>query len=215
VNERRLQRRQRARHLQPRTRQKRLARRQPQTHQFGRRERPLADCAQISLRMRPQQHRFRRRPRHLRPRHRPMGRRAQHLHRTPELVHRERMLLRQRKRIVGMMKTAHRRTLPVCAPRANPRFRPCSTVDSPARPALSSRFYALRQRQRFFLIQTHTMAAKSTAKKSAAKAPASAKKSASKGIKYVYTWGDGKADGNGSMKALLGGKGANLAEMTR
>jgi len=59
------------------------------------------------------------------------------------------------------------------------------------------------------------MAAKSTAKKSAAKAPASAKKSASKGIKYVYTWGDGKADGNGSMKALLGGKGANLAEMTR
>ena len=36
---------------------------------------------------------------------------------------------------------------------------------------------------------------------------------ASKG-KYVYTFGNGKADGNGSMKALLGGKGANLAEMT-
>ena len=34
-------------------------------------------------------------------------------------------------------------------------------------------------------------------------------------VKYVYTWGDGKADGDGSMKALLGGKGANLAEMTR
>src|SRR6185312_5942289 len=33
--------------------------------------------------------------------------------------------------------------------------------------------------------------------------------------KYVYLWGAGKADGNGSMKALLGGKGANLAEMTR
>ena len=33
--------------------------------------------------------------------------------------------------------------------------------------------------------------------------------------KYVYTWGDGKADGNGKMKELLGGKGANLAEMTR
>ena len=33
--------------------------------------------------------------------------------------------------------------------------------------------------------------------------------------KYVYTWGNGKADGDGSMKALLGGKGANLAEMTR
>ena len=33
--------------------------------------------------------------------------------------------------------------------------------------------------------------------------------------KYVYTWGAGKADGDGSMKPLLGGKGANLAEMTR
>ncbi len=33
--------------------------------------------------------------------------------------------------------------------------------------------------------------------------------------KYVYTWGNNKADGNGSMKPLLGGKGANLAEMTR
>ncbi|MCS7063644.1 MAG: pyruvate, phosphate dikinase [Methylacidiphilales bacterium] len=36
-----------------------------------------------------------------------------------------------------------------------------------------------------------------------------------KAIKYVYSWGDGRADGDGSMKALLGGKGANLAEMTR
>jgi pyruvate,orthophosphate dikinase len=33
--------------------------------------------------------------------------------------------------------------------------------------------------------------------------------------KYVYTWGAGKADGDGKMKPLLGGKGANLAEMTR
>jgi pyruvate,orthophosphate dikinase len=38
---------------------------------------------------------------------------------------------------------------------------------------------------------------------------------AGKGPKYVYTWGAGKADGDGSQKALLGGKGANLAEMTR
>ncbi len=36
-----------------------------------------------------------------------------------------------------------------------------------------------------------------------------------KALKYVYTWGNKKADGDGSMKALLGGKGANLAEMTR
>ena len=34
-----------------------------------------------------------------------------------------------------------------------------------------------------------------------------------KSTKYVYFFGDGKADGNGSMKELLGGKGANLAEM--
>src|SRR5215217_6697681 len=33
--------------------------------------------------------------------------------------------------------------------------------------------------------------------------------------RYVYYFGDGKADGSGSMKALLGGKGANLHEMTR
>jgi pyruvate,orthophosphate dikinase len=37
----------------------------------------------------------------------------------------------------------------------------------------------------------------------------------SKTNKYVYTWGNKKADGDGSMKPLLGGKGANLAEMTR
>ena len=33
--------------------------------------------------------------------------------------------------------------------------------------------------------------------------------------RYVYYFGDGKADGAGGMKPLLGGKGANLAEMTR
>jgi len=54
------------------------------------------------------------------------------------------------------------------------------------------------------------------AKKSAAtKIPAAKKAATPKAIKYVYTWGAGKADGNGSMKPLLGGKGANLAEMTR
>jgi pyruvate, orthophosphate dikinase len=38
---------------------------------------------------------------------------------------------------------------------------------------------------------------------------------ASKATKYVYQFGNKKADGDGSMKPLLGGKGANLAEMTR
>ena len=33
--------------------------------------------------------------------------------------------------------------------------------------------------------------------------------------KIVYHFGGGTADGDGSMKALLGGKGANLAEMAR
>src|SRR5260370_11207137 len=32
--------------------------------------------------------------------------------------------------------------------------------------------------------------------------------------KYVYFFGQGKADGKSEMRALLGGKGANLAEMT-
>ena len=31
--------------------------------------------------------------------------------------------------------------------------------------------------------------------------------------KYVYTFGDGKAEGKADMRNLLGGKGANLAEM--
>src|SRR6202140_1135512 len=33
-------------------------------------------------------------------------------------------------------------------------------------------------------------------------------------IKYVYSFGGGKADGHGRMKDILGGKGAGLAEMT-
>ena len=34
------------------------------------------------------------------------------------------------------------------------------------------------------------------------------------GAKWVYTFGDGKAEGEAGMKNLLGGKGANLAEMS-
>src|SRR5438094_4016336 len=36
-----------------------------------------------------------------------------------------------------------------------------------------------------------------------------------KAPRYVYYFGDGNADGSGRMKPLLGGKGANLHEMTR
>jgi pyruvate,orthophosphate dikinase len=33
--------------------------------------------------------------------------------------------------------------------------------------------------------------------------------------KYVYSFGAGTADGDGTMKDLLGGKGSGLAEMSR
>ncbi|UCF10912.1 MAG: pyruvate, phosphate dikinase [Candidatus Bipolaricaulota bacterium] len=33
------------------------------------------------------------------------------------------------------------------------------------------------------------------------------------GVKYVYSFGDKRSEGDGTMKGLLGGKGANLAEM--
>src|ERR1700674_1979557 len=54
---------------------------------------------------------------------------------------------------------------------------------------------------------------KSTGRKSKSTKRAAAKKS--KAPKYVYYFGNGHADGSGKMKPLLGGKGANLAEMTR
>ena len=56
------------------------------------------------------------------------------------------------------------------------------------------------------------MAKKLARKKPAAKAKALSPKP--KGGQYVYLFGR-KTDGNGTMKPLLGGKGANLAEMCR
>ena len=47
----------------------------------------------------------------------------------------------------------------------------------------------------------------------AKKAPAAAKKAPAKNAKYVYSFGATQSEGNGSMKQLLGGKGANLADM--
>jgi pyruvate,orthophosphate dikinase len=35
------------------------------------------------------------------------------------------------------------------------------------------------------------------------------------GKRYIYSWGGGRADGDASMRDLLGGKGAGLAEMTK
>ena len=52
--------------------------------------------------------------------------------------------------------------------------------------------------------------AKVAAKKAAARKPAA---EAVKSGKWVYTFGDGKAEGKAGLRDLLGGKGANLAEM--
>ena len=78
---------------------------------------------------------------------------------------------------------------------------PPLTLRSPLLPS-TPRIYGNRNKSS---ATTTDFMAKSS--KKAAKAPKSAK--------YVYFFGNKKADGNGSMKPLLGGKGANLAEMTR
>ncbi|HEX3728480.1 MAG TPA: pyruvate, phosphate dikinase [Opitutaceae bacterium] len=56
------------------------------------------------------------------------------------------------------------------------------------------------------------MAKKKAKKSSSSKTRTPAR---AKSVKYVYLFGKKKTDGNGSQKALLGGKGANLAEMCR
>ena len=59
------------------------------------------------------------------------------------------------------------------------------------------------------------MANKKEARTSARRAKSKSTSRKAKAPRFVYYFGDGRADGNGSMKPLLGGKGANLAEMTR
>ena len=51
---------------------------------------------------------------------------------------------------------------------------------------------------------------------SAVKVKGKAKSKSGKKVhkKFVYFFGNGKAEGKADMKELLGGKGANLAEMT-
>ena len=55
-------------------------------------------------------------------------------------------------------------------------------------------------------------------KRPAVKAPAARAKAAparaAKATRYVYFFGNGKADGDRTMKDMLGGKGSGLAEMT-
>src|SRR5262245_59290206 len=54
---------------------------------------------------------------------------------------------------------------------------------------------------------------KKEAAKAVAKPAAKALAAAEKAGKWVYTFGDGKAEGKAGLKDLIGGKGANLAEM--
>ncbi len=56
-------------------------------------------------------------------------------------------------------------------------------------------------------------ARKSAAKKAAARKPAT-RNTPSRGARFVYSFGLGRAEGNRNMKDTLGGKGAGLAEMT-
>lgn len=56
-------------------------------------------------------------------------------------------------------------------------------------------------------------AKKATPAKAVKKCKSGAATKSAKVKKYVYSFGGGKADGDASMKNLLGGKGANLAEM--
>jgi pyruvate,orthophosphate dikinase len=59
------------------------------------------------------------------------------------------------------------------------------------------------------------MANKTTAARRASRLKRKVSPKGNKPSRYVYYFGDGHADGAGNMKPLLGGKGANLAEMTR
>src|SRR3954467_8215643 len=59
-----------------------------------------------------------------------------------------------------------------------------------------------------------TSSPRASAKVIASKRKASKAVKSSKGTKYVYLFGR-RTDGDGSMKPLLGGKGANLAELCR
>ena len=102
---------------------------------------------------------------------------------------------------------------------AGPSFPWVSDGDTHARLSLASGF----QQKGALAIAPFLLCdmAKTLKKKTASmKAPVEAKKATakpvnSKKVRYVYYFGDGKADGDGKMKPLLGGKGANLHEMTR
>lgn len=75
----------------------------------------------------------------------------------------------------------------------------------------------LKKMARISLVKAAPKARKLVKKMVTKSAPVRVKVSAAKAKKgkLVYFFGDGRSDGDGTMKPLLGGKGANLAEMTR
>src|SRR5262249_5580024 len=85
------------------------------------------------------------------------------------------------------------------------RSRPTKAVRRPARTAKPAR--AARP------AKAAKTVAKSPSKPAPNPGPKSAPKPAPRKAKWVYTFGDGKAEGRADMRNLLGGKGANLAEM--
>ena len=61
---------------------------------------------------------------------------------------------------------------------------------------------------------TAVKTAKRAATATKSKSSAGSKSGSKSNVKYVYRFANGKAEGRADMKKLLGGKGANLAEMT-
>src|SRR6058998_556999 len=60
-----------------------------------------------------------------------------------------------------------------------------------------------------------TSSKKTSIKKTSINKKPAAKAASGKKVKRVYFFGNGKAEGGADMKDLLGGKGANLADMTK
>ena len=65
------------------------------------------------------------------------------------------------------------------------------------------------------MAKTARKASKGTAKAAKKKSTKAVKASKGKAGKMIYFFGAKKCDGDGTMRALLGGKGANLAQMTK
>ena len=86
-------------------------------------------------------------------------------------------------------------------------------LKTPARPAAKAAKSAPKAAPK---VGPKAAAKTKTAAKAATKAkpaPAKSAATATKPGKWVYTFGDGKAEGKAGLRDLLGGKGANLAEM--